>query len=99
MSSARRKKGKSKVLSCGFCLRDSEAEQRTLQFLHIYCSNVGSYSSTPESNRQNLPYRTMDLPFFFRYEHITSLKNVPSPTPSERVFPTGFMVTLRLCLF
>ena len=36
--------GKSKVLSGGFCLRDSEAERRELQFLHIYCSNVNSCS-------------------------------------------------------
>ena len=32
--------GKYKVLSGGFCLRDSEAEQRALPFLHIYYSNV-----------------------------------------------------------
>ena len=31
----RKKKGKSKVLSGRFCLRDSEAEQRALQLLHI----------------------------------------------------------------
>ena len=79
----REKKGKSKVLSCEFCLRDSEAEQKALQFLLIYCSNVHSYSSAPESNRPNLPDRTMDLPFFFRYKHLTSLKNVPLPTPIE----------------
>ena len=54
-----------------------------LQFLHIYCSNVNSYPSAPESNRQNTPDRTVDLPFFFRYKDITSLKNVPSPAPSE----------------
>ena len=30
-----RRKGKSKVLSSRFCLRDSEPEQRPLQFLHI----------------------------------------------------------------
>ena len=38
------KKGKSKVLSGGFCLRDSEAEQKALQFLHIQRSKVNSYS-------------------------------------------------------
>ena len=43
-----KKKGKSKVLSGGFCLRDSKVEQRSLQFLHIHRSNVNSYSSAPE---------------------------------------------------
>ena len=69
-----KKKGKSKVLSRGFCLFDSEAEQR-VQCLCIYCANVNSYSSPPESTRQNSPDRAMDLPFFFRCKHITSLKN------------------------
>ena len=63
----RKKKGKSKVLCSGFCLRESEAEQRALQFLHIYCSNVNSYSSAPESNEQNPPDRTKYLPFLFRF--------------------------------
>ena len=49
----RQKKGKSKVLSRGFCLFDSETEQRALQFLHICCSDVRSHSSAPESNKQN----------------------------------------------
>ena len=75
----RKKKLKSKVLSGGFCLRDLEAEQIALPFLQIYCSNVNSYSSAPESNKQNPPDRTMDLPSSFRYKDITSLKNVPSP--------------------
>ena len=35
MCFGRKKKGKYKVLSGGFCLRDSEDEQRALQFLHI----------------------------------------------------------------
>ena len=79
----RKKKGKCKVVSCGFCLRDSEAEQRALQFLNVYCSNVNSYSSVPESNEQNLPDITIDLPFLFRYKHITSLETTLSPAPSE----------------
>ena len=41
--------GKCKALSPGFCLRDSEADQRALQFLHICYSNVNSHSSAPES--------------------------------------------------
>ena len=32
----RKEKGKSKIFSDGFCLLDSEAEQRALQFLHIF---------------------------------------------------------------
>ena len=63
----RKKKGRSKILSRGLCLRDSAAEQRALRLLHIHCSNVNSYSSAPESNTQNPPDGTMDLPFFFRY--------------------------------
>ena len=79
----RKKRGKSKVLSRGFCISGSGAKQRALQFLHIYCSNVNSYSSAPESKRQNPPDRTMDLPFFFCYTHTTSIKHVRSPAPSE----------------
>ena len=60
----RKKKGKSKVLSRGFFLRDSEAELKALRFLHSQCSNVNSHSSTPESNRLNPRDRTLDLPFF-----------------------------------
>ena len=80
MSFRRKKKGKSKVLSGGFCFRNSEVEQRGLQFLHIYCSNVNSCSLAPKSNKQNPPHRTIDSPFFLRIKHITSLNNVPSPT-------------------
>ena len=69
----RKKKGKSKILSHVFCLFDSETEQRALQFLHIYCSDVRSHSAAPESNKQNPRDRTLDLPFFFRCKHIASL--------------------------
>ena len=79
----KKKKGKSKILSRGFCLFDSETEQRALQFLHIYCSDVRSHSSSPESNKQNPRDRTLDLSIFFRYKHIPSLKNLPSPAPNE----------------
>ena len=75
--------GKSKVLSCGSCLFDSKTEKRTLQFLHIHCSDVRSHSAAPESHKQNLRDRTLDLSIFFRYKHITSLKNLPSPAPNE----------------
>ena len=70
----RKKKGKSKVLSGGSCLRDSKTGQRALQLQHIYCSNVNSSCSAPESNKQNPPDRTLDLPSFFSYKHMTSLK-------------------------
>ena len=60
-----KEKAKPIVMSCRFCLFDSGAEQRALQFLHIYCSNVNSYSSAPESNKQNLLDRTIDLLIFF----------------------------------
>ena len=59
----RQKKGKSKVLSRGFCSFNSETEQRALQFLHIYCSDVRNHSSAPESNKQNPRDRTLDLLF------------------------------------
>ena len=70
-------------MSRGFCLFDSETEQRALQFLHIYCSDVRSHFSAPESNRQNPRDRTLDLRFFFHNKHIPSLKNLPSPAPNE----------------
>ena len=99
----RKKKGKSNVLSRGFCLFDSEIEQRALQFLHIYCSDVRNHSSAPESNEQNLRDRTLDLPFFFRCKHMTSLKNLPSPGPTESLpywvqgnFAASFV--LKFCL-
>ena len=76
-------KGKSKVMSGGFCLRDSKAEQRILQLLHIYCSNLNSCSSVPESYEPNPLERTLDLPLFLRYQFITSLRNLPYPAPSE----------------
>ena len=72
MSLRRNKKGKSKVLSGGFCVRDSEADQRALQLLHIYCSIANSYFAAPETNKKNLPDRTLDLPFFFRHVHCAS---------------------------
>ena len=81
--------GKSKGLSRGFCLFDSETEQRALQFVHIYCSDVRSHSSAPEPNKQNPRDRTLDLLIFFRYKHIPSLKNLPSPAPNESL-PSWF---------
>ena len=70
-------------LSRGFCLFDSGTEQRALQFLHIYCSDIRNHSSAPESNKQNSRDRTLDLSIFFRYKDIPSLKNLPSPEPNE----------------
>ena len=79
----KRNKGQYKVLSGEFCLRDSKVEQMALRFLHIYYSNVNSDSKAPESSKQNPPHRTLGLPFFSYYEHITCLKNLPSPAASE----------------
>ena len=70
----RKEKGKSKVLSRGFSLRDLEAEQMALQFLHIYISNVNSYCSAPKSNRQNPPDITMDLLFSLRRKNFEPRK-------------------------
>ena len=39
---------------------------------------IFAYLLLAKSARQNL-----DLPFFFRYKHIPSLKNLPSPAPNE----------------
>ena len=36
-----------------------------------------------KSNEQNRPDRTLDLPFFFRYKHMTSLKSLFPPAPSK----------------
>ena len=79
----RKNKGKSKVLSRGFRLRDSEAEQRPLRFLNKHCSVVKSYSLAHRSIKQNPRDRTLDLPFFFCYRHLTSLQNPPSAAPRE----------------
>ena len=103
MYSRRNKKVKPEVLSRRFCLRDSEAKQRALRLLHIYCSNVNSYSSAPESSRPNPPDRTMDLPFFSRYKHLIFRKNVSLPAPSESLpfwfqgnFAAVFVLNYRL---
>ena len=81
----------------------SQTEQRALQFLHIYCSDVRSHSSSPESNKQNLRGRTLDLPSFFRYKHIPFLKNLPLPAPNESLpywFQGNFAASfvLKFCL-
>ena len=54
-------------------------------------------SSASESRKKNLPDSSLDLPLFFRYKRITSLKNLPYPAPSKSC-RTGFKATLRLCL-
>ena len=74
-----------------------------LQFLYICCSDVRSHSSTPESNNQNPRDKILDLPFFFRYKHISSLKNLPSPAPNESLpywFQGNFAASfvLNFCL-
>ena len=79
-----------------FCLFDSETEHRALQFLLIYCSDVRCHSSAPESNKQNPQDRSLDLPIFFRYKNIRSLKNLPSPAPNESF---SVLVSGQLCGF
>ena len=70
----RKKRGKSKVLSGGLSVHDSEAEQRTLQLLqralHIYCSIAHSYSSAPESNKLN-PGLALVSPVFISTKTVT----------------------------
>ena len=95
--------GRPKVLSHGLCLFDSKTEQRALQFLHIYCSDVRSHSSAPESNKQNPLERTLDLSIFFRNKHIPSLKSLPWPAPNENSpywFQGNFVASfvLNFCL-
>ena len=46
-----------------------------------------------ESNKQNPPARTLDLSFFFRYKHITSLKKNLSLALGEGL-PYWFGATL-----
>ena len=53
-----RKKGKSKVLSRGFCLFDSETEQRALQFC-IFIAQV--YAVTPQLLNQINKIRETEL--------------------------------------
>ena len=95
--------GKSKVLSRGFCLFDSKTEQRALKFFHIYCPDERSHSTAPESNKQNPREGTLDLPFFFRYKHIPSLKKLLSPVPNKSSaywFPGNFAASFvfNFCL-
>ena len=72
-----------KVLSGVFCLRDLEAEEKLLTFECYTCKDCNAFCLASESRKQNPPDRTLDLPFFIRYKHLTSLKNLPSPAPSE----------------
>ena len=57
------KKGKSKVPSRGFYLHDSEDEQRALQLLHMYFSNVISF--TPQLRSQIDQIRLAELLYGF----------------------------------
>ena len=45
--------------------------------------NCNALCLVSESNKQNPRDRTLDLPFFFRYKCIPSLKNLPSPAPND----------------
>ena len=67
------------------------------------CSNCNALCSVSESNKQNAPDRTLDLPFFLHYKDITSLETLPSPAPNENLpkwfqgnFASSFV--LNFCL-
>ena len=56
-----------------------------------------------EKNKQNPRDRTLDLPFFFRYKHVPSLKSLPLPAPNEslpywfqRNFAASFVLNFYL---
>ena len=58
-----------------------------------------SLCSASKSRKQNLRDRTLDLPFFFRLKHITSLKGLPLPALSESLpywFQGNFAATFVL---
>ena len=77
-----------KVCIAYFVYLIQKPSRGALQFSHIYCSNLRSHSSVPESNKQHARDRPLDLPFF-RYKHIPSLKNLPSPALYESL-PSWF---------
>ena len=79
----RKKKGNSECLADFVYVIQKSSRGNYDSCAYSYCSNVNRYSSAPESNRPNLPDRTSDFPFFFRLKHITSLKSLPLPAPSE----------------
>ena len=81
----------------------NKTEQRASYFWHIHCSDVRSHSTAPESNKKNPRDRTAHLPFFFRFKHISSLKNLPSPAPNDSLpywFQGNFaaLFALNFCL-
>ena len=95
--------GKSKVLSRGFCLFDLGAAEGLRTSEQEICKNCNSLCSASESNKQNPRDSTLYLPIFFRYKHITSLRNLPSPAPNESLpywFQGNFAASfvLNFCL-
>ena len=67
MCSIRKKNGKANFSLADFFLRDSEAEQRALQFLHFYCSIVSSASIVlyQYQNKVNFQKRGSGIAFKF----------------------------------
>ena len=51
--------------------------------MSIDTQNCNALCSVSESSKQNPRDRALDLPFLFRYKHMPSFKNLPSPAPSE----------------
>ena len=67
------------------------------------CKNLMPSARLLNQHKQNLPDRTLDLSFSFRLKHIISLKNPPSPAPSESLphwfrgnFAAMFVLNYRL---
>ena len=48
-----------------------------------------NYHTAPGSNKQSPRHRTLDLPFFIHYKHMTSPKTT-FPMHKARVCPTSF---------
>ena len=45
--------------------------------------NNNAFCLASEASKQNPRHRTLDLPFFFHYQHMISLKNHPSLAQGE----------------
>ena len=86
MCLGRKKKDKSRVLSGGICVRDSEAEQREQRHYKscIFIAQLQTVTLQLLNQINKIrETRTLDLPFFFCYKHPASLRNLPSAAPSE----------------
>ena len=85
--------GKSKVPSRGLCLVDSGGVVVIVSFKPKIPENYKVSCCASESNKETSRDRTLDLPSFFRYKHITSLK-ATFRLHKARVCPTDFRASL-----